>query len=316
MRKITLLTLFSFLYTISFAQTVTGSWYGKASVRLGSDGSNNYLTELQIRQKGDEVEGVLGYYFRDQYQSMFVRGKYDSKTREMVIRNIPMMYFRSTASFTIDCFMNLSLVLNSSQVGKSLKGHFFSLEEYKNTCGDLFVSFTLDPTDYSHDSTFKAGFSTTKVWRPQVEDVVISSNPIKKDSIKVVTSMPVPTENSLKELFDKRRSIIADNIYVESDSIRVSLYDNGEVDGDSVSVFFNNTPVIMKQSLTAKALTVYVALDTTKEVNEISMFAENLGKYPPNTALMVVSDGVRNYEVFMSSSLSQNSVLRIRRKRR
>jgi len=61
---------------------------------------------------------------------------------------------------------------------------------------------------------------------------------------------------------------------------------------------------------------MYLHLDTTLEVNEISMFAENLGKYPPNTALMVITDGKNRYEVFMSSSLSENATIRIQRKKR
>ena len=56
----------------SIAQTVTGSWYGKADVVL--DGNhNNYLTELILKQKGNDVEGVFGYYFKDSYQTFFIR---------------------------------------------------------------------------------------------------------------------------------------------------------------------------------------------------------------------------------------------------
>ncbi|HEY4147958.1 MAG TPA: hypothetical protein VGM41_03465, partial [Chitinophagaceae bacterium] len=65
------LFIFSFLFllaTASNAQTVTGSWYGVADVASGGMGANNYLTELIIRQKGDDVEGIFGYYFRDGYQ--------------------------------------------------------------------------------------------------------------------------------------------------------------------------------------------------------------------------------------------------------
>lgn len=326
MRKIflSILTLSALLQ--AEAQTVTGSWYGKAAVNLGSDNSNNYLTELQIRQKGNEVDGVLGYYFRDQYQSFFIRGTYDKNSRELVIRDIPMPYFKSNSRFTIDCPMNLSLILNSSQVGKTLKGHFFSLEEYKNTCGDLAVQFTLDATDLSYDSTFRAGFTSKKVWKPNEEDVVITATSILKDNGTAITGsgtkpaaevkdLVMQKKPDLKSLFSMRKTIISDNISVSSDSIRVSLYDNGEVDGDSVSVFLNGVPVINHQSLTARALTIYCTLDSTKEVNEISMFAENLGRYPPNTALMVISDGVNNFEVYMSSTLNQNATVRIRRKK-
>jgi len=45
------------------------------------------------------------------------------------------------------------------------------------------------------------------------------------------------------------------------------------------------------------------------------MYAENLGLYPPNTELMVVTDGDKRYEVYMSSSLSQNATVVLRKKK-
>ena len=60
---------------------------------------------------------------------------------------------------------------------------------------------------------------------------------------------------------------------------------------------------------------MYIKLDSTKDVNEVTMFAENLGKYPPNTALMVVYDGEKRHEIYLSSSLTQNASVRVRRKK-
>ena len=97
--------------------------------------------------------------------------------------------------------------------------------------------------------------------------------------------------------------------------MRLSFYDNGDIDGDSISVFLNKIPILSKQELTSRALNIYLALDSTKPYNEISMLAENLGKYPPNTALMVVTDGINRYEVYLSSSLTQTASVRLKRKK-
>jgi hypothetical protein len=72
------------------AQTVSGSWFGRADVDLAGI-HNNYLTELVIKQKGTRVEGIFGYYFRDKYQSYFIHGRYDPKTREITILNLPVI---------------------------------------------------------------------------------------------------------------------------------------------------------------------------------------------------------------------------------
>jgi hypothetical protein len=115
--------------------------------------------------------------------------------------------------------------------------------------------------------------------------------------------------------FRKRKQIVSKQIEVSSDSVRLSFYDNAEVDGDSISVFLNGKLVIAHQELSERAFNVYVQLDTNLETNEVSMFAENLGKYPPNTALMVISDGDKRYETFLSSDFKGNATIRLKLRR-
>jgi hypothetical protein len=122
-------------------------------------------------------------------------------------------------------------------------------------------------------------------------------------------------QKAIAESFSKRKEVVTRVLNVESDSVRLSFYDNGEIDGDSISIFVNKQVILTHQGLAAKALTMYLHLDSTRDVNEIGMFAENLGKYPPNTALMVITDGKNRYEVFMSSSLTENATIQIRRKK-
>jgi hypothetical protein len=116
----------------------------------------------------------------------------------------------------------------------------------------------------------------------------------------------------IKENFKKRKQIVSKQIEVGSDSLRLSFYDNAEVDGDSISVFLNGNLVVAHQELNERAFNVYIQLDSTREVNEVSMFAENLGKYPPNTALMVLTDGDKRYETFLSSDFKGNATIRIK----
>jgi hypothetical protein len=56
-------------------------------------------------------------------------------------------------------------------------------------------------------------------------------------------------------------------------------------------------------------------LDSTREVNEITMFADNLGSIPPNTALMIVNDGKKRHELRLTSNLEKSATIRIRKKK-
>jgi hypothetical protein len=42
---------------------------------------------------------------------------------------------------------------------------------------------------------------------------------------------------------------------------------------------------------------------------ELVMFAENLGSFPPNTALVVVTAGKKRYEFHSSANLNENAKL-------
>ncbi len=302
------------------AQTMGGSWYGKADVVL--DGTfNNYLTELVIKQKGNKVEGIFGYYFRNGYQSFYVKGTYDPKTRQVSIPNIPVVFYKANSIDGVTCNMSFEGTLRVSKVGSFVRGSFMSDGSYKYTCPELRVLFSLDSL-VERDSIINDGLAK-KLWQPSIEDVVVEDDkdgPVIKNAVtsaglsRPTVTIPEVDMNSLVSRFKQRQSIVTNELTVTSDSIRISFYDNGDVDGDSISVFLNGNPVLERQMISAKATTIYVKLDPTREFNDISMFAENLGKIPPNTALMVVYDGDTPQEVFLTSNFSQNGSVRIRRK--
>jgi hypothetical protein len=110
--------------------------------------------------------------------------------------------------------------------------------------------------------------------------------------------------------FEKRNNDLLKTIEIESDTFRVDLYDNGEIDGDSISLFFNGKLLLSHNRLSEKAITLKLKVDESRDVNELIMYAENLGTIPPNTALMVVTDGDNRYEVRISSDLQKSGEIR------
>jgi hypothetical protein len=310
----------------SYSQSATGSWYGKADVLVHGNNSN-YLTELILKQKGNTVEGIFGYYFKDSYQSFFVRGTYNSKSREVRIKNLPVIFYGSSTRNGIECPMHFFGLLMVSKVSSTLRGSFYTDDKYKYTCPELRVSYKMDESESNQDSILRNTVAGKKFWKPQEEDFIVTTPTNSKprmvtaditstvNTSNITRSLNNDLEKALVANFEKRKNTYGKDLIIESDSVRVSFYDNGDIDGDSISVFLNSRPVLAKQEITSRALNVYLELDSTKEVNEISMYAENLGKYPPNTALMIVTDGVNRYEIYLSSNLTQNATVRLRKKK-
>lgn len=290
----------------SQAQTVFGYWYGFANVKTNS-AANNYLVEMILQPEKNHVKGVLNYYFKNTFRSVQVKGNYDANSRQLSLYDIPLTYYGSITNMEIDCIMNLQASLRVARAGSTLAGRFVSLPDYKYTCVDVNFTLTLDK-DSNQDSVLNAireYKETYQVWQPSLADTQTAVTVIQRKVINYVV------ENQYKE----RENVLAQEIEVSSDSIQVDFYDNGEVDGDSISVFFNNQLLAFSQRLSTRAIHFNLMLDSSRAYNELTMFADNLGSIPPNTALMIVTDGSKQYYIRLTSNLQKNATIRIRRKK-
>lgn len=128
-----------------------------------------------------------------------------------------------------------------------------------------------------------------------------SSN--KKATIKR-PSIPVP-----KEIATRTNELI-ETIVTGPGKISVNLYDNGTIDNDTVSVFINNRLMVSKKRLTASPIVLSFDINQDEPELELVMVAENLGEIPPNTSLMVVKAGGKQYEVRITSNEQKNAVVR------
>ena len=112
-----------------------------------------------------------------------------------------------------------------------------------------------------------------------------------------------------------RKSEFSQIVSFKSDSLELSLYDNGEIDGDTVSIYLNGEVIMSKQGLKASAIKKTIYITPGNEDFTLVLFAENLGKYPPNTGLLVVHDGDDVYNLRFSSDFEKNAGIIFRRKK-
>lgn len=110
-----------------------------------------------------------------------------------------------------------------------------------------------------------------------------------------------------------RKSEFSQEVYFKSDSLILTLYDNGEIDGDTVSVYLNGEVVMPSQGLKSSAIRKTIHMDDGLETFTLVMFAESLGKYPPNTGLLVIRDGNDVYNLRFSSDFQKSSGIVFRR---
>ncbi|MGZ8539556.1 MAG: hypothetical protein ACXWV6_02850 [Chitinophagaceae bacterium] len=306
MKKLILLATV-FIALDSYSQSVFGYWYGKANVKTKSSASN-YLVELILQPEKGYVKGILSYYFKNTFRSIQVKGNYNTKNRELKLYNIPVTYYGSLSSMEVDCVMNLFATLRVAKAGSNLVGAFTGLPDNKYMCVDVNFNLALSADMSKQDSVLTAlrNFKeSNQVWKPSIFDTLPSVNIVQRKVINYV----------VESQFKERENVLIQEIEVDSDSLQVDFYDNGEIDGDTVSVVVNDNIIIANQRLSAAAIST--TLYTTAALGDslrLIMYAENLGTIPPNTGVLIIQDGNERHQIRFEGDFQKNSAIILRRK--
>jgi hypothetical protein len=258
------------------AQDLGGIWKGVLTQGPGGCYAE-YFLELQINFLSGQVSGrTYDYYDTSRYVKMNFTGRYNPQTQRLVLVENRVLQ----ANIPIDCIpcvktyeLSYSKDANGEWLGGDWMGHIC---ERSSACPPGKITLK------------KAATSDFPVDIEQSDTLValqrrLHLQPRTKEVVKVLT--------------------------VDTPVIRISLYDNAEIDNDSITVLINGKLVLYRQMLTDKPLTYRFSAFPGIEY-ELVMYADNLGLIPPNTALMIVEAGAKKMEVFLSSSESQSAAVK------
>ena len=99
-------------------------------------------------------------------------------------------------------------------------------------------------------------------------------------------------------------------IKVKSDSLSIHVYDHKKIDGDIISLNYNGKWLIQKHKLTGKRHVIKLNIDPFLEENYVLFYAENLGRNPPNTAAIVILDGIgEEQQIVLEADLNQCDII-------
>jgi len=133
----------------------------------------------------------------------------------------------------------------------------------------------------------------------------------KEEAPRTLPTPPAIKEVPRPDILKNRNNEIVKTITTSAREFKIELYDNGQIDGDRISVYHNNQLIVSNKTLTDKAIAFSIKADETVPVHEFVMVAENLGSIPPNTALMILTAGTQRYELFLTSTEQKNAVVKV-----
>ena len=277
MRAVFLLVLLFVTGSLS-AQNLTGIWRGTRTQNPGGC-FPEYSLELQITYAGNSIMGrAYNYYDKDRYTKINFSGRYNPQTKRMVIIESAVLQY-NIPSYCIPCIKTYDLSWTQNGLEEALSGEWKGHEMGNTTVcppGKIYLTR-----------------QTTSIFPIEI---------VQSDSLSSVQKT-MSIQNREKE--------IVQNVTVDTSQIKIELYDNAEIDDDTVSVFLNNTLLLHRKRLTNKALVLNITAFPNTDY-ELMMYAENLGRIPPNTSLMIITAGKKRYEMRISSNEQKNAVVRFR----
>lgn len=139
---------------------------------------------------------------------------------------------------------------------------------------------------------------TVQVSKPKSDTIAKTISVVKPDQ-KIFPPPPL--------VLKTRENALVKKIETEASEIKIEIYDNGEIDGDTISVYHNNTLIRSHMRLSQKPISITIDVNPSQPHHEIIMVAENLGSIPPNTSVMIINTPGNRYEVFISSTEQKNA---------
>ncbi len=161
------------------------------------------------------------------------------------------------------------------------------------------------PVTNNTSSTNTAAKKSLPIKNSPVDSAIKIDKAVEKNSIP---KLIIPKPNILTT----RKNELVSTLEIDNDIVVVKIYDNGIIDDDTISVYYDNKLVLSKKRLTASALVINLKMDENNSDHELIMVAENLGRIPPNTSLMIVEAGDKRFDVRITSTEQKNAMVRFK----
>ena len=314
------------------AQTITAVWTRKI---------NPEKVEVNIVLKGADLTGTTCYYESPNiYMRYGVKGYFNSRTKEAVWWDDQLIEEKGHGSSGGNTRLLAQAYFNCPGYGRIILGEKASkVDKQLQRAREVTLDNT-DWSDFTDEWDFVLESFTAEANDPQIIDSVnvvatkktIEYQPAKPfsaaDSVIAIpkatptqieftksTIIVMPVESikpsGIEEKYVARKKVFAAQIPVSGDSVELHFYDNGQVDGDSISLFLNDKLIFEHIRLTDKAYSIKLSVRELNSSNELIMVAENLGSIPPNTAYMVATVADKMYEARLESTEGSSAVVRL-----
>lgn len=297
------------------AQDISGVWTGY----IKTPGSQLEY-ELAIDHGDKKLSGYsLIIYPKDGIENIGIKtAKIRQSKKDIYFEDGELVYDNfTTQPRRVKMFGNLSLIMRDTLM--ILRGNFstrsLDFRDTRTYSGEVYLQktprplaskmlTTMDEINLAHNLSFLRTKPIKRVRQPTTTNIKKE----KTEAAGVVIKPPLkPAERKIQKISE---------IIFTGDSLLLSVYDNGTIDGDTVSMVLDGRVIAQKIKLTTNAFRITIPTKINQNDSlMLVMHAESLGLIPPNTGLLIIQDGETRYEIRFEGDLQRSSSIVLRKKR-
>lgn len=142
-----------------------------------------------------------------------------------------------------------------------------------------------------------------------IENIKTESLKSRIDPIINLKDSEISKPSNIEKYTSTRATKLIKEIYLDDSEAEITIFDNGAIDGDIITLI-DNDRIIFEKIMLSNTPIKYKLTNTYSQIHDIKFFAENLGDIPPNTGLLIIKTKNKRIECNFSSDFVQTSLIR------
>jgi hypothetical protein len=279
-----------FLVSPAFSGTVDTLYY-VGNIKISKKTSYSYKLRFVISANNS----VTGYSLTDAgglYETKNkIIGKFDSIANTLYFEEQKVLRSRVDTAKSGLCFIQATLKFKKDKMFETLAGKFIGVEPNKSSpCGSGEIKL----------------INTKKI-----KKVIDDANKITdKKNTEVIDSKTQSSTSPIKIVDDKPKALL----FKESE-ISLTLWDNGIIDDDKISIIVDGKYVLKNYTLEATKKVVNVKIPDGIDDIKLVILALNEGIEPPNTAMVIIESLSDKYFVEVRAKQNETRTIYLSRRR-
>jgi len=304
----------AFLYLFTINSFAGDTLYFRGTIKISNNLTYNYSLRFTVNSNNQ----ITGYSLSDPggftETKTKIYGTFDSATNVLNFEEKSVLRSRVDLQKNYLCFVKAKLTLKKVNLIEMLSGKFIGIEpgntlqcatgEIKLINTDMVKTFLKQQKSPSSDTTNKA---TVQIKNEK------SKKEIESPKNKLEESPNTENTEAKKGNTITISDAKAKEFSITGNKIKLSIWDNGEVDGDRISILLNDKYILENYMVTFSSKIIEVTL-SDMEIDTIKIIAINEGNLPPNTAAIKIESKFEQYPIITKANFNEIRTIYLRKK--